>query len=423
MKFYTNAFVRGNKVHVRGFDKGIRFQEAVPYEPYLFLEKKNSGYQTIDGKSVDKIYFDNITKAKDFLDKNKEVVNRNIYGLTNFVYTYIYDNYQGDIDYDPKLVNVGILDIECAADEGFPNIEEADKPITAITLRCRKRNYVFGCGDFETDDPNTFYIKCDSEAHLLRQFLLCWKALELDIVTGWNIEFFDIPYIINRIRNVLGEPEIKKLSPWGYYREKKTDFKDKEIQSYFIEGISILDYYHLYRKFLFGNQESYKLDFIAQVELGEQKLDYSEYGNLLSLYRNNFQKFIEYNIHDTVLVDMLDDKMKYIEQVMALAYDAKVNYNDTLTTVRPWDVIIHNYLMDQNIVIPPIKDNEMDMELMGGFVKEPEPSMYHWVVSFDLNSLYPHLIMQYSISPENYVDKHMLKNRILELEKSINIPK
>jgi DNA polymerase elongation subunit (family B) len=156
---------------------------------------------------------------------------------------------------------------------------------------------------------------------------------------------------------------------------------------------------------MFGNQESYKLDFIAQVELGEKKIDYSEYGNLLELYKNNFQKFIEYNIHDCVLVDRLDDKLKFLEQTMALSYDAKVNYPDVMTTVRPWDIIIHNYLLEKNIVIPSLRKQLMEGSLIGGHVKEPKIGLSKWVVSFDLNSLYPHLIMQYNISPETFVTK------------------
>jgi DNA polymerase elongation subunit (family B) len=328
-----------------------------------------------------------------------------IYGLTTFLYLYIFDNYKGDIDYDPKLVNIATIDIECAADEGFPDIQRADKPLTAITLRSRNRNFVFGCGDFETDDVNTYYIKCKDEYELIQKFLECWENLDLDIVTGWNIEFFDIPYIVNRIRRLFNDTEARRLSPWRILDEKIVEFRGKENQSFNPAGVSVLDYYQLYRKFMFGNQESYKLDFIANVELGEKKIDYSEYGNLLELYKNNHQKFIEYNIHDCVLVDRLDDKLKFLEQSMAIAYDAKVNYPDVMTTVRPWDIIIHNYLLEQGIVIPQIKKQKMDGALIGGHVKEPKIGLSKWVVSFDLNSLYPHLIMQYNISTETFAGK------------------
>jgi DNA polymerase elongation subunit (family B) len=261
---------------------------------------------------------------------------------------------------------------------------------------------VFGCGKFTTTDPNTYYLQCANEYELLQKFLQFWQNIDLDIVTGWNIEFFDIPYIVNRVRNLFNDKEAKKLSPWGILNEKTVEFRGKENQSFSPVGVTVLDYYQLYRKFSFGNQESYKLDYIAQIELGDKKIDYSEYGNLLELYKNNYQKFIEYNIHDCVLVERLDDKLKFLEQVMALAYDAKVNYGDTMTTVLPWDIIIHNYLLEQNIVIPQFKRQIMSEPLVGGYVKEPKIGLSKWVVSFDLNSLYPHLIMQYNISPETY---------------------
>jgi len=405
MAFYTNVFQRGDKVYVRGFDKGLRTKEIVNYTPYMFVPKPNGKFRTLDGKPVDKIDFDSISDARDFIERYSDVSNMDIYGLTTFPYLYIFDKFKGDIDYDSRLVNIGTLDIECAADEGFPDITKADKPLTAITIRVRARNYVFGCGEFKTNDPNTFYVQCRDEHHLIQEFLKTWEFLDLDIVTGWNIEFFDIPYLTNRIKNLFNDKETKRLSPWHILDTKTVEFRGKENQSYSPAGIAVLDYYQLYRKFTYGNQESYKLDYISQIELGEKKIDYSEYGNLLDLYKNNYQKFIEYNIHDCVLVDRLDDKMKFLDQVMALAYDAKVNYNDTMTTVRSWDIIIHNYLLEQDIVIPQFKESKEDFELVGGHVKEVQTGLHKWIVSFDLNSLYPHLIMQYNISPETFVER------------------
>lgn len=402
MYFYTSVFQRGNKIFVRGYKDGARFYDAVPYKPYLFIPKPDGKYRTLDNRPVDKIRFDSIKEAKEFLERYKDISNMEIFGLDAFAYTYIFDNYKGEINYDPKQVRVVTIDIECAADEGFPDISLADKPITAITLRTSGKSIVFGCGDFVNTDKNVHYIKCTDEHNLLLKFLDTWARLDIDIVTGWNIEFFDIPYLINRINNLHGFDMVKKLSPWKIVVEKLVDFRNKSNQSYDILGLAVLDYYQLYRKFTFGNQESYKLDFIAEVELGEKKIDYSEYGNLLELYKNNYQKFIEYNIHDCVLVDRLEDKLKFIDQVMAFAYDAKVIYNDTMATVKPWDVIIHNYLLEKKIVIPQFKKQDSSLDLVGGYVKEPKLGMSNWVVSFDLNSLYPHLIMQYNISPEAF---------------------
>jgi DNA polymerase elongation subunit (family B) len=416
-KFYTNVYMRGDKVYVRGFDMGIRVKDTINYNPYLFLPKQNGKFKTLEGKSVDKMMFDSIRDARDFMEKYEDVTNFEYFGLTNFLYLYIFDNYKGEVDYDPKLVKVGTIDIECAADEGFPNIQKADKEITAITVRYRGKSFVFGCGEFKTTDPNIYYIKCVDEHQLLLKFLECWEALDLDVITGWNIEFFDIPYLVNRIKSLFDDKQAKRLSPWHILDEKVVEFKGKQNQTYSPAGVSVLDYYQLYRKFTFGNQESYKLDYIAQIELGEKKIDYSEYGNLLELYKNNYQKFIEYNIYDCVLVEKLDDKLKFIEQVYAIAYDAKVNYNDTMTTVRPWDIIIHNYLLERNVVIPQFKKQPDFDNLVGGYVKEPKIGLSKWVVSFDLTSLYPSLIQQYNISPEKIIDKKTVKRMIAEEKK------
>ena len=406
-KFYTNVFSRGNKVYVRGYENGKAFQKYEYYKPYLFVDDKDGNYKTVDKKPASKIMFNSISEAKEFVTKYKDIQNFNYYGLENFQYLYIYDNYSGDVQYDPSKMSVVSLDIECIADQGFPDIQLADKEITAITIRKNKLNLVFGCGEFVTDDPNTKYFRCKDEKELLYKFVDIWNRpfIKPDIITGWNIEFFDIPYLVNRIRNICGEDLARNLSPWRMINEGKVHYKGKENQNFILMGISTLDYYQLYRKFTFGNQESYKLDYIASVELGEKKIDYSEYGSLLELYKNNFQKFIEYNIHDVVLVDKLEEKLKFIEQVMALAYDAKVNFVDTLTTVRPWDVIIHNYLLDRKTVVPKLVIKDNNESLVGGFVKDPKVGMSEWVVSFDLNSLYPHLIMQYNISPEKFVKK------------------
>ena len=418
MKFYTNVAVRGDKIYVRGISNGKPIEFVEHYKPYLFVAKKDGFYRTLDGRAVDKIQFESIRDAKDFVENYKDVSNFEYYGLTNFQYVFMYDHYQGQIDYDPSLVSVVTLDIECAADEGFPNIQLANKEVTAISLRKNGKSVVFGCGEFSTEDKSIIYVKCEDEKVLLEKFLQVWSKSywKPDVVTGWNVEMFDIPYLANRIRNILGESYVKQLSPWGVVnnrdivRGKSSSNSSKDIntrtdQVFDLFGITVLDYLQLYKKFSFGNQESYKLDYIAQVELGEKKIDYSEYGSLLDLYKNNFQKFIEYNIYDCVLVERLEEKLKFIEQVMALAYDAKVNYADTMTTIRPWDVIIHNYLLDRRIVIPQQKRQSMTNHLVGGHVKDVKVGISKWVVSFDLNSLYPHLIMQYNISPETFMGR------------------
>lgn len=408
-EFYTNVFSRGDKIYVRGYKNRERIKEVINYKPYMFIPSRrvDTVYRTLRGAPVEKFDFGSIKDAREFVKMYDGVDNMDVYGLNNFTYLYIYDNYHGVIDYDTSLINIISLDIETDSSGGFPDIEQADKEITAITISRKGEKLVFGLFPYQSTDERVTYIKCDDEYDLLTKFLYAWQSgrFQPDIVTGWNIEFFDIPYIVNRITRILGHHEALKLSPWRILDEKTIEIRGKAVKVFYPMGISVIDYLPLYKKFSFSNQESYKLDHIAEVVLGTKKLDYSEYGSLDELYRKDFKKFIDYNIHDTTLIDMLEEKLGFIELVLAFAYDAKVNYNDTFTTVRPWDIIIHNYLLDRAIVIPQQKKGSGFNSLVGGYVKDPRIGMHRWVVSFDLNSLYPHLIMQYNISPETKIER------------------
>jgi len=407
LKFYTNVQIRGSKILHRGYEDGKRFSYAEPCRPYLFTGPVNydTGYTTLKGQYVMKRDFDNPHHAQKYIKENTDIQGKNTYGLPMFAYTYINDNYKGELKYDADIVKTVYIDIEVAADEGFPDIQKADKEITAITLQYKEQIIAIGGQPYTPKQKNVQYIQAKDEANLLVRFLDCWQAIDPDIVSGWNVEFFDIPYIINRVTNIIGSDYAKKLSPFGQLREREVFIAGRPNQVFDPIGVSILDYMQLYRKFTFVMQESYRLDHIAHVELGERKLDYSEHDSLFDLYKHDWEKFIDYNILDTELVKRLDDKLKLIEQVLAIAYDAKVNYQDTFTSVRMWDLIIHNYLLDKNIVVPQFKKVDKERAAEGAYVKDPQVGMHNWVVSFDLNSLYPHLIMQYNISPETYVGK------------------
>lgn len=405
MNFYTNVALQKNDILVRGYENGVRIQKRIPYKPYLFVPThKETKYTTLQGVSVGKIDFDSIREARDFMNQYKDVSGFSFYGLTNFVYTFIYDEYKGEINYDTSLiVTVGLdIEVDISGDRGFPNIQEANNEITLVTLSCKGKKFVFGCGDFTTTEKHITYIKCKNEHALLIKLIEAWQVLNPDIVTGWNVEFFDIPYIINRVSKVLGPSFAKKFSPWSILYETTVEIMGKENQVWVPVGITVLDYLQLYKKFAYTQQESYTLDHVAYQELGERKLDYGEYGSLAGLQTQNWQMYCEYNIRDVELVDKLEDKLKLIELVLAMAYDAKINFQDTFTTVRSWDIIIHHYLRDRNIVVHQFEKSEIDRKIMGGYVKDPQVGMHDWVVSLDLNSLYPHLIMQYNISPETF---------------------
>ena len=240
---------------------------------------------------------------------------------------------------------------------------------------------------------------------MLEDFHSWWVSNTPDVITGWNCNLYDIPYICRRMERVLGEKWKKSLSPWNRVVDREIVIRGRKQLAYQIAGVTILDYLDLYQKFTYSAQASYRLDHIANVELGQQKLDHSEFENFKAFYTNDWQKFVEYNIHDVELVDRLEDKMKLIELALTLSYDAKVNLSDVYSQVRMWDTLIYNDLAKRNVVVPPKISTKKDDQYAGAYVKEPTPGMYEWVASFDLNSLYPHLIMQYNISPETLVER------------------
>ena len=410
MNFYTNVLQYGNSILIREVRNGERTTRRVKYEPTLFdlfHGREETGYKTLDGKSVMPHPFESIKDAKQWVsdrENQKEI----IYGNTQYPYCWIADEYPNQINWDLDQMLMYTIDIEVECENGFPKPEDAAEPMLSITIKNHQTKLivVWGIGEFITDRKDVTYIQCESEVHLLQEFLAFWENNTPDIVTGWNTEFFDIPYLVNRIRNVFDEEEIKRLSPWGNVFSRDVYKMGRTHQTYTLDGISALDYFDLYRKFTYVNQERYTLDHIAFVELGERK-DGNPYETFREWYTKDYQSFIEYNIQDVEIVDKLEDKMKLIELALTMAYDAKVNFTDVLGTVRYWDILIYNYLRERNIVIPQKSDNKKVEKFEGAYVKDPQVGMHKWIMSFDLNSLYPHLIMQYNISPETLVNGHI----------------
>ena len=407
-----------NNILYRGYENGKQVKKRIPYKPYLFIETKdeNSTYKTLTGKPVEKIHFNDFKDVKETLSYYEDTDQNPYHGqmdIKYLPYVYIFDKFRNEIEYDAELIRIVYLDIEVDSSNGFPSPDKASSKITAISLAFKEGTISFGYKPYKSSDNNTKYIRCKDELELLTKFVEVWSSIQPDVVTGWNIESFDIPYLIRRIKNLGVESIAKKLSPWGIVDEKTVSRGKSNgvFNVYEIKGVSALDYLQLYKKFMYTNQESYRLDHIAFVELGEKKLQFD--GTLHDLYENDFQRFIDYNVKDVHLVQRLDDKLKLIELVYAMAYSAKVNYVDTFGVVNIWDTIAHNFLLEKNIVTPrilssiPYRVYEEDKQDIGSFlgvyVKIPEVGMHDWVCSFDLNSLYPHLIMQYNISPETYV--------------------
>ena len=408
MKFYTSVQQAGNTILVRGYDHGRQFSDRVKFNPTLFLPtEKPSEWKTLDGKRVRPVLQGTIKDARQFVDTHKEMEDFPVYGQTRYNNQYILQEYPWDeMKFDMNQIRIFTLDIETGAENGFPDIETADQEILLISLKDSHtgRITVFGSRPYEAKDPDVDYLEFKTEVGLLKAFLHFWISNFPDVITGWNVQLFDIPYIIKRIERVIGEKESKMISPWKSILYREIYIKGRKQIAYDISGISCLDYLELYKKFTYTNQESYRLDHICSVELGAKKLDHSEYDTFKEFYTKNWKKFVDYNIIDVRLVDQLDDKMKLIELAITMAYDAKVNFEDVYSQVRMWDNIIYVYLSKRNLVIPPKHESRKDNKYAGAYVKEPTPGIYDWVVSFDLNSLYPHLIMQYNLSPETLKD-------------------
>ena len=415
--FYTNVQPHGDYIALRGVDnRGESFQSKVRYEPTVYVpSQKNSIWKTLDGKVVSPVKWGSMKEAKQAMRD----YGTDIYGVEQFQYSFISDQYPGMIDYDLSKIKIAFIDIECGSEHGFPNIREANEEVLAISIKCNGKFSVYACGEY-TPPSDVEYIHCKNEGELLERFVLDWAADYPDIVTGWNSRFFDIPYLVNRIVRILGSKMANKLSPWGWLREQEVNLMGgRKQQIYDIIGISSIDYMDCYTKFTYRNHESFALNHIAYVELGEKKVDYSEVNTLHELYKTNFQKFVDYNVHDVVLVERIEQKLKVLEMIISLSYLAKINYNDVFSPVKMWDMIIYNHLREKNIVIPPKKHDEKTSTYEGAYVKTPQVGRHKWVGSFDLNSLYPHLIMQYNISPETLVGMHSIDKSVNYFEGSM----
>ena len=419
MRFYTNISRIGNSICYRGYKDGIREQFRDSFNPVMYLtsRKTDCEWRTLDGRCVEPMVFDSMSEATDFAKRYENVDSLEAHGNTNFAAQYIQKNYPKDIQYDSSVIKIANIDIEVASDDGFPEPERADAEVQSICLKyfgiktvyiwALEEKYEPSKTELDINPEDIIFIKCDGELDLLLKFIQFWNHRDTcpDVVTGWNVRMFDLPYLINRTNRLIGVDTSKKMSPWNMVREKQVSLQGRTQQVYDIVGIEQLDYWDLFQKFgvySYGVQESYKLDHISNVVLGEKKLSYEEHGNLYTLYKEDYQKFIDYNIKDVLLVERIDEKMGLIDLAMTIAYKGGCNYQEAFGTTQLWDTYIYRELCSRKIVVPPKMDHGK-VDFGGGFVKTPQIGRHSWVVSFDLNSLYPHLIMQFNMSPETIV--------------------
>ena len=415
MNFYTSVNRYGNNILYRGMENGRKVAKKLPFMPTLYVDtNQDTGWKTLTGRNVLPKSFNTMREASDFVKQYSDVEGFNFYGTNNYVTQFITDKFPNTIEFDRSKINITAIDIEVASDDGFPFVEQAAHPVISIASKNNIDNtyYVWGLGDYDVEKSvmqtnPVIYIKCESEEDLLDRFLRFWNHEYTcpDVVTGWNSRLFDIPYLVNRVRNLFGEETARKFSPWGIVDQRNIVIAGRENIAYELIGIQQLDYYDCFKKFgySYGMQESYKLDHIASVVLGERKLSYEEHGNLHTLYKEDFQKFIDYNIRDVELVDRFEEKMGLITLAMTMAYRGGVNYSETFGTTSIWDSIIYRILTAQQVAVP-WNNPKAKVAYPGAYVKDPVVGKHDWVVSFDLNSLYPNIIVQYNMSPETLVE-------------------
>ena len=412
-EYYTNAQARGKSILLRGIRNGKEFRTKVYYQPTLYLPTdKETGCKNIYDQNLKPIKFNDMKEARDFIKDHKSIDNLKIHGQSKFHYTYIAETYPNvEKDWERSHIKTFVIDIEVKSDEGFPEPRDANQPITSISLYDSKADkyIVWGIGEWNKDkseiDPailkKTIYRKKDTEFNLLKEFLAYWSGNVPQIVTGWNTGGFDMPYIYNRLTK-LGL-EVNKLSPWSSARIREYEDRRGTQLTVDISGVDLIDYMELYQK-NFKAVASYRLDNIAEIELGQKKIDYSQYGNLFKLYQVNHQKFIDYNIMDVFLVNELDKKLGLLDVAIAVAYKAGTNFSDVQGSVNVWDSMISKELRKENKYVHTQLHPGDAQGIPGGYVKDPQVGKHDWTMSFDLASLYPNLIVQYNLSPETIID-------------------
>ena len=404
MKFYKSVIEHKGKLLIRGIHDNKDFKEKINFGPTLYaLTRDETDYKTLQGQYLKPITFKSIDSARKF---KRDVMTENspIYGLERYHYQYIGQEYPGRIDWSKDYIKIFTLDIECSAESGFPDVENPIEELLCITVKNQSNKSIitWGVGDFKTDRTDVTYVKCKDEKELIFEFLKFWIKNHPDVITGWNTKFFDLPYLMNRIKMIAGDKVASRMSPWNLIERQEIVVKGRPQTVYNLFGITMLDYLDLYKQYIPTRQESYKLDFIGNTELGIRK-DENPYDTFREWYTKNFQSFVDYNIKDVEIVDQLEDKLGLIDLSLTIAYESKVNYNDIFSQVRLWDTLIANHLMTKKICVPPREEHVKETKYEGAYVKEPITGMHKWIVSFDINSLYPHIIIQYNISPEKII--------------------
>lgn len=421
-KTFINAYQSSSKhiTHIYA-ENGEVHKEIVPFKPFLgYLAPKGekTSWSDMFGRPVKVKVFPSIPAANAWKKENKDILE--IYGDVKPVIQFIASEYRKEIPLDKTGMRIFNFDIEVFVEGGgFPKPEEAKHPINAITINEMVSNTYITFAykeDYTPKSDNVKYIKCENEIDLLIKFLDYWKLQSPEIITGWNIDIFDIPYIINRVKKVISVEALKKFAPDGEIAVKTTtDTMGRVITKYRPKGIIVWDYMDLYKKYTQENREAYSLNHIAKVELGDEKIDYQEeYDTLNDLYLKNFELFIDYNIKDTGIVYDLDYQLDYINVAMSIMHKARCQPEDIFGTVQPWDCVIYNEMLDFKMLCPP-NNNHTKVDYVGGWVEQPVPGLYEWLSVSDIVSSYPNNLISFNMSPETIIPDSLLTQELLDI--------
>jgi DNA polymerase elongation subunit (family B) len=388
---YQNIYYdrRINKMHI-WYDKCGH--QSFRYKKYAYVKNRVGNYVSLYGDKLKRVS----DWDKDQPDLFESDVNPEIRVLV--------DNYTGsdEVSIGHKVM---IFDIEVEVIDGFPNIEKAENKITSIAFNdpILEKYFCYTLDPSNILEPSNSGDTIESfkdEYDLLNAFFKKYMEIQPTILTGWNVEFFDVPYLYNRACQIVGQNVANLLSPINIVQW--SDFQNR----YKIAGVSILDYLALYKKYTFSQRPSYRLDAIGEYEVGEKKVEYE--GTLNDLYENDLNKFVEYNLQDVKLVKKIDDKLDFIEIARGLAHLGHVPYEDVFMSSRYLEGSILVYLRKNNIIAPnkPKRDKSIKIEkFAGAYVQEPQSGKHDWVYDLDITSMYPSCIMSLNISPETKLGK------------------
>lgn len=511
-KFYTFVGTMDNAVYHRYYDenKNEVCEKVEEYDYTLYIEhhSEKSGYKSLLGRNLKEFMFPTPQDLSKFYRENKDMFS--IHGNDSAVQQFIAKEYNYDVK-QTCPVNILNFDLEVEHSQGFPDPQKGEQEILSVSVKkfgADEVMYSIGTKPLvEYDNPNGKYIQCKDEKEVIVQFLKIWKDINPQIITGWNIDNFDIPYLVNRIKNVFGKKALSHLSPF----KDKVKNNDKLITEklvndkiqYEIFGITSYDYIELYQKYNLQKQESYKLDYIGEVEISQRKVNFDEYKkSLMNLYNGeittdlktpfaeldtimkfarirevsrrrlaqvgytiendtkflgedvysfeldsfdfqlikdgdndtlkgiynycdervktlSYKKFVMYNEQDANIVELIDNKKKYIKQAVRVAHMSRSRLRDIFGTVAPWDNMLYARLLAKGIQIPPRESFEKDEKFTGAYVKDPILGFHKWIVSFDYKSLYPSIIRLLKMSPESLI-KGQDENRMATLAKILS---